>query len=735
MRSSRRAAWGVLALFAALLAGASPGLPRLRLDSSPQVFFVRDAERLAEYRRLVESFGSLESVRLVVQGEDLWSPEALVYLEALETAAREVPGVRQTAGAASRYAWLEPGWPPGDLGALRTRVAADPLVGGAGWLDAGEGPAAVDLLLEPGARRELGVLRERLLRVPRPAGVTFDLVGLPVVQEAFDTALARLVWRNFPVLGLLVIALLVWRLGGVREAVAPLLFVAAVEATLLGALGLLGIALNLVNVVLVALLFVISAATAIHLQHAFLWRRRAGEGTEAAVEGTLRRKSWAVTWAALSTAIAFGSFVASPMPPIRSLGIWLGVGMLWMLVCARLLYPALLLALFGGRGAVAGRPRRRGPEIAVAAAALAAPRRTRAVFAISALLLAAGVLRIRQESGLLSYLGAEDPVRQAIERADEAGLGVVTAELVLRAGELRPGFFRDPDRLEELLRLSGRLRADPDVRGAVGAGDLFAAGLDDAIVEGEATPAARWLVLGLLQSSGETRRLLDLFLSREGEAARLTLFLPLADHRRLEPVLARARARAEHLFPGLDVEITGELPLILVAQRRLLSTLAASLGLTVALIALLLAALLRSPRLAARVLVANLWPVAAVFGAMGWLGIALDVTTVMGSAVVLGLALDDSLHTLAEVRAARGGRDGVGAALSAVAPAHLLTSLVLILGFAVCAVSELAQTSRFCVLVAIGCGAALASDLGLLPVLLADREGGAGEEGQGTAPS
>ena len=141
---------------------------------------------------------------------------------------------------------------------------------------------------------------------------------------------------------------------------------------------------------------------------------------------------------------------------------------------------------------------------------------------------------------------------------------------------------------------------------------------------------------------------------------------------------------------------------------------------------MILGAITRSVAGAARALVPNLWAVLVVFGVMGWAAIPLDSTTVMIATVVLGLAVDDTLHPLAQLELAAGGERGfaarascLGTVFERVASAHTLTSLVLVAGFTVCALSDFLPLARFGALSALGVVAALAGDLLLLPALLA----------------
>jgi predicted RND superfamily exporter protein len=49
-------------------------------------------------------------------------------------------------------------------------------------------------------------------------------------------------------------------------------------------------------------------------------------------------------------------------------------------------------------------------------------------------------------------------------------------------------------------------------------------------------------------------------------------------------------------------------------------------------------------------LIPNIPPVAAVFGIMGWFGIALDAVTIFAATVAVGLAVDNTIHFLTQLK-------------------------------------------------------------------------------------
>ncbi|MDH3525683.1 MAG: MMPL family transporter, partial [Acidobacteriota bacterium] len=726
---------GRLLAAALLLVGvAAPGLTRLEVDNSPRAFLVRDGRLLRSLDDLRSLFGGGPALRLAWSGDGLWTAAGLAWLERATREAAAVPGVVAAHGPLELAGWWEPARRPSEVG---RRLRDDPLARAGGWVDAEGDFASVLVELEAGlSRREGRRALDALVTLARaaPAGLRGSVVGLPAIERAMDRSFARLARRLFPWLGIVCALLLVAAFRSVVDAALPLAAVAVSEAVLLGLMGWSGVRLNVISSLLPPVVFVLGLAVAVHLQMAFRFHRGRGLDPPAAARAAVRERAWAIFWTAFTTAAAFLSFAFSRLPAVRSLGLWTAAG-IGLILVASALFQAPAMALLGAGSAPASRPGigppvrafdrlggRLGRRLATRAALRG--RSTIAVMALIGGLAAAGLPRLEVETGLLGYFPAGHELPASFAAIEAHGVGAVPAELVLR---LPPGAaaasFRDPERLERLADLAAALRSQAPILGAVGAGDLFRAAGRRAIEGGPASDGTRWLVLGLLQTEPEARRRFEQLVTADGRDARVTLLLPVAGHEVLLPALERAAARARADFPEARVEWTGEYPLVLAAQRDLLSTMAASLGLTALVVASVLAFVLRSAARWAAAMVANLWPLAVAGGVMGWAGIPLDSTTVMIAAIALGVAVDDTLHTLGELRAAP-GRSYAGrlpAAIGRVAPAQLLTTLILVLGFAGCALADFLPIARFGLLTALALAAALAGDWLLLPALLGAR--------------
>jgi len=771
-RASRRS---VIAAYLLVAAFAAPGVLRLHIDDSPERFFVHDARALERFRQLELRFGRDRAVRFALSGPGLWTHEGLAFAGALEERSQALRGVLGSAGVARHHRWRFAGWPPPDPRRFRRELVDNPIDRNAGWV-AADGSTITILVglyrLSPERRRAtLAELEE--LAAAAPPGVDVRVAGLAVVNRELDDAVVRMARRFFPALLAVAVLLLALVFRTVAGVVLPLLVVGVCQSAILGAMGYAGQPFDLVLIILVPLLFVIVLATAVHVLCFHRRMRHAGLEPLAATLATYRVKTWPVIWTGATTAIGFGSLAVSGVQPVRALGLWSAFGMAFSTLAMLTLLPALLTEAAGvpgparghatdvdGTGArgradrtgargradrtgARGRADRTGARgRALATAAVERPVLIAVLFAALGALALAGLPRLRFEADAISSLPESAPARSGLAALERRGIGTVAASLVLHGHDLGA-----PDALRRLSALARELRREPLILGALSAGDLVAdvaeqleAGPGEPGPESrarrDASPRDLAAARARIDREPDLERMLELLVTPDGRWARITLMLPARGAEVLEPLFERVSAAAARAFPETESWVTGQFPLVLAALKTLLRTMVLSLSVTALCVALIFYLVLGSLSLAVRALVPNLWPVLVVLGTMGWLGVPIESATVAIASVVLGLAVDDTLHSLGSFRrlvasgpsgtepthleptrgAARAAAIG---ALEETAGAHVLTSVTLALGFGVCGLSELVPVARFGALSALAILAALAADLVLVPVLLA----------------
>lgn len=191
----------------------------------------------------------------------------------------------------------------------------------------------------------------------------------------------------------------------------------------------------------------------------------------------------------------------------------------------------------------------------------------------------------------------------------------------------------------------------------------------------------------------------------------------------LKPEVSAARPQLRTDLPRpIRAVYTGMVPVVYKTQRQLLKSLRESIAWATVLIAGVMMVVLRSPLAGLVSMIPNVFPIVMVFGALGWLGIKVDIGIMMTASVALGVAVDDTVHFLTWYR--RGVSQGMNRKQAVMlsydrcATAMMQTTLIGGLGLAVFATSSFTPTQQFGYLMITMLGTALVGDLLLLPAIL-----------------
>ena len=175
--------------------------------------------------------------------------------------------------------------------------------------------------------------------------------------------------------------------------------------------------------------------------------------------------------------------------------------------------------------------------------------------------------------------------------------------------------------------------------------------------------------------------------------------------------------------PGLEMTVTGTAPIVFRARRSLLDNMLFGLGTDVVLIVAAVIVTTRSWLTGGVMFVLSVFPTTLVFGAMGLLGIVVDIGSVMTPCVAVGVTVDDVIHFLLCHR--RGVQQGLtvpqaaNLAYRTCGRAMIQSWGIIGVGLAAFALSSFVPTFRFGMLMLLLLTAGLFGNLLFLPALLA----------------
>lgn len=192
--------------------------------------------------------------------------------------------------------------------------------------------------------------------------------------------------------------------------------------------------------------------------------------------------------------------------------------------------------------------------------------------------------------------------------------------------------------------------------------------------------------------------------------------------RQLHERFAASASRQWQGFAIPRIVYTGTTHLVRTSQRTLLRDFASNFLLALAIITPVLVVVLRSVWMGLIGMFVNLMPIATVFGALGWLGVPVDIAIGMTASIALGIAVDDTTHFMIRFQE-EGGRWGspypaIERAISLCGPAMVHTTWIACSGIFTFWFGDLVMVSRFAAMIALLLTAALLADVILLPAIL-----------------
>jgi len=470
---------------------------------------------------------------------------------------------------------------------------------------------------------------------------------------------------------------------------------------------------------------VTGVADCVHLLDRYFRHRSAGGPCTDAVRQSVEELFKPCLLTTVTTVMGFLAVAASPLFPLRQLGILVSLGVSSAFLFSMISLPAALclLGIPPRSRSAGGRP----GSLLLRLPGLV-ERRRRVIVLMAAMLTVAGLLgftRLRVESSFLESFRAYDPVRVLAEWVEENGGGLAGIEVMVTAEE--EGGLLQPEVLAAMDGLTEVLEQQPVVTGAYSLVDYLKTmnrWMDDGDPDSYRLPGSRDLAaqyLLLLESLSEdgAGAFVDLTRTRGRIWAR-AVFGMSSEYDDLADAVS---VYAKESFPeGVSVQFTGMVFLFKNLHDYIVQSQIRSLGLALVLVTACLGLVFGSVGIALLSLIPNVWPIVLSLGFMGWVGWALQPATAMVAAVTLGIAVDDTVHFLHGYLEARRGGDSPSEATAAMinraGRAVTATTVILVLGFAVTLFSPLKDTAVFGALCMLALSLALVGDLLILPAIL-----------------
>ena len=563
--------------------------------------------------------------------------------------------------------------------------------------------------------------------------------GLPHFKAFSAKTMRQDLLDLLPVTLVLIMVVLFLCFRSVRGVLLPTLTVIMSLIWILGVMVLCGSPLSLGSVMLPVLVLVIGTAYSLHVMAEYYELARPGRPIDEVALETLRGVAAPVLIAASMTFLGFFSQIVTQIVSVREMGIYSSVGIIFSAVLSLTLVPALLALL--------RLPTRQGEDFSPglsAALRRLVQREIRHRYAVLAgavllaLLSAWQIPSIQVGSNFLSVFREDHPIRQAANIISRHLAGSLAFYVVIDGSE--QDLIKQWDTLRRIKDLQLYLDSLPGVDKTTSFVD-FVEAVDNALqslppeegADAPPPPAKKttfWdnpaqlpdaLQMIFLNSNMVSGFVNHPSYSRANILVRTSLSRPSEIADLVEKIQAFAR---EHFPPAeLNAHPTGSLILYTRTTGGLISGEVQSLALTGGVIFLIMWAMFLSIRVGIIGMIPNLYPILVLFGLMGVTGVILSISTSTIASIALGLAVDDTIHIMhklsGEVRTTADQEAALLDCVGTVGKPTFYVALLFFLGFLTLCFSTFVPVQEFGFLSAITIIVGLASEVVLLPSLLA----------------
>jgi predicted RND superfamily exporter protein len=727
-----------------------------RFFNNLEIFFDHNDPDLREYERLLKTFGSEEVIAIVLSAEDIFTAENLDIIKKISTMAKSYSAIKNIFSLSEFQDYrtneeeiiFQKLVPDGILNQealerIKATVMGNDII--SGRLVSKDGKSTLIVMeLRPfqDNQEKYTLIRSIKEAAQKIAGPHRDLIFTgPAYVEV---EISRLSQRDFliftPLVFVVVFGLVALLLrNGVLSVVCQIdLFVAMVLC--LGLFTLCRESFNLVTIAISPILMVVAVADSMHILSHFRDRYQPEKDDFiATVVAVIKRLWFPCLCTSLTTAVGFFAFLSSTVRPVKILGLYTGLGTLIAYLLNITFLPA---ALIFSRKVVDIMAKIYGGPVPFTAYTVQSKdtlllfiyqigflvskhyRKIMAIFSVLLVFTLLGLSRLKFETNFINYLPEKNAIKKDIlSLQDKFGgtvpfLALVTAKSPDKDFSHYESLQLLADIQEDLQRMVKKFVASFSIADYIKEVNFA---FNDRKPEFRRLPpnSADINDYYMLSDSNITGKLV----SPDKKEALITFQSQWGTNEQAKKEFGPIMAYIEKkLGNDYTFQFTGITTLYLKMEHRLRQSQNRSFFGAFLVVFLIMFWVCGNWKLTIIAMIPNLLPILVTLGLMGWLSLPLDVSTIMIASITMGIAVDDTIHIITELRRHFTTYKKIPYALlrtmKTVGKPVIINSLVLTSGFSLLMLGSILPTKTFGALAAFAMLFAVTCDLFLLPSLI-----------------
>ena len=738
-------------LCAFILAGAVFFAPRMNIteiDNDITMWIGTDDPIYKQYERFVDEFGGQRLLLIALQSDRLFTPDSLEFIrratgdiERVELVERvqslatanivvSLPAQEDESGGIEVQPLLDERLDDAAAARVRTRALSDPLLRGDLVSEDGTVTVLVVSFDEDRIDDVRGEIIQRIHGVvddALPRGMRAYYNGGLEISETYNRVTLSNTEQLTPPILLLTFAAIYMMFRSWRITVLLMVAVLVSAVWTMGLFIQIGFTFNVLSSMLLPLVMILAIADDVHIVQHFNHELRATGDKEHAFKSSIRHLFIPLLGASGTTALGLASLATSDVVSVRSFGIGAAVGVMVDMVVSLVFVPTLLMWLKPEAGTAPQERYLIGPMKRVAAFSMRNARPIAVGTVVVLGVAAAGIARLRVDTNHINFFATDHPIHESAVVIDQKLSGIYSFNILF---EGEPESMKTPVALAKMEELRGEVEQLPFVKKVVSLADyvkrvnreLNGGDESQAVLPGSAEAIAQELFVFGLSDAG--RRELERMTASDYSRAQMSVKMASMSSDVVFAQIERSQELADRVFAGTGITptVTGSGKLFATLDHYIVDSQVSSFAMAFVTVFAVIFVVFRSARFGVLGIVANALPVAAVLGVMGWLGISLNVATVMVASVALGVVDDDTIHFIGRFRretaSGVGVREAIELATMHEGRASLTTAIINSLGYGIMIFSAYRPTAWFGGLLALTMVVAFLAEVLVVPAVI-----------------
>lgn len=563
---------------------------------------------------------------------------------------------------------------------------------------------------------------------PNRGDHSFYITGSAALSSAYDDVAEDTMYLT-PIMVLIMMTILYLSFRSLRFSLMAVGLIAISVLMVFGLSGWFGIKYHSMTSCLPQILIAITLADVVHFLATFFKERSLGRSKKLAAETAIEINFMPTLMTSVTTSLGFLTFCTSELIPVRELGILASLGVMLAWAVSIGIAPAAMMYFPSRQGNKAEGETLKAPEknYKWVPTYLDWIERWRYPVVIGWALFFAGstflASKVSVNADISNYFSDSTEIKKASDFMSANFGGSRGIEMVIDSG--KPDGVKDVHFLSKLMAYEEWILEQKEVTKVMSIGDIVAelsSALEAPTLPSSRMPASSDSVaqqLFLYSMSLPVGMGLNYWATLDYQKTRMKIYWDIEDSQKTLTEISRYEEKAKDL--GLNAVITGKAALLPGLNHHIIETFQDANFRALLLIIITMILIFRSLKIGLLSMIPNIIPSAFGGAVMYLLGLKLDAGTILVMSVVMGIAVDDTIHFLSHYQDCRkeglSVRDSLSRVFHEVTFSLSLTTGILILGFSLSVFSHFMPFANFGLMTAICLSFAIFADFMLLPAI------------------